>query len=194
MNTTKRYLLAVCCTIVMAACSQSDAPVTYPDDTDIIHVGSVSAGNMTTRADAEPSGQAAETIPWLKEVLASGIDMTYQHESGSRKARLKLEVDGGGNIRTSEGGITIYSLNTYDSQNNLTSVPARWLGNGAHTFQGVYIPDGLREQKAHQEYTDLLHYTAIPPKADIQATVGLITIPLQHRLARVVAYVLIVIE
>ena len=65
MNTTKRYLLAVCCTIVMAACSQSDAPVTYPDDTDIIHVGSVSAGNMTTRAissfvssSTEPTGGA----------------------------------------------------------------------------------------------------------------------------------------
>ncbi len=191
MNTTKRYLLAVCCTIVMAACSQSDAPVTYPDDTDIIHVGSVSAGNMTTRADAEPTGQAAETIPWLKEVLASGIDMTYQHESGSRKARLKLEVDGGGNIRTSEGGITIYSLNTYDSQDNLTSVPARWLGNGAHTFQGVYIPDGLRQQNQQQDYTDLVRYTAVPPQADIQATVGFVTIPFQHRLARVLAYVLI---
>ncbi len=191
MKMIERYIVTIGCIMLLAACRSVDGMDPVTDDADIIRVGSVNTGVMTTKASAESGAQAAETLPWLKEGLAQGMDISYSTKTESRKARLKLEVDGDGNVVTSAGGVTVYSLKAYDSDDNLTAVPAKWLGNGAHRFQGVYIPDGLKEHKAHQEYTDLLHYTAIPPKADIQATVGLITIPLQHRLARVVAYVLI---
>ena len=174
----------------MAGCSDVERMASI-DESGIIRVGGVSTGTMVTKAAATPVTTAAESLPWLKEGLAAGMDITYLTKTESRKARLKLEVDGQGEAMKSEGGVTVYSLKSYDDQDNLTDVPAKWLGNGAHTFRGVYIPQGLKQQKAHQDYTDLLHYTAVPPKADIQATVGLITIPLQHRLARVVAYVLI---
>ena len=176
--------------LLMAACSNVEKIEPLADDT-VIHVGGVSTGMMVTKAAPAATGTAAETLPWLREGLAAGMDISYHTKTDSRNARLKLELDAEGDVATSNGGITLYSLKAYDNDGNLTDVPAKWLGNGAHTFQGVYVPDGLREQKAAQDYTDLIHYTAVPPQADIQATVGLITIPLQHRLARVVAYVLI---
>ena len=191
MKEINRYLIPVCLAAVLAACTRVDSPEQPAYDADVIRVGMVSNGRMTTKADPEPAGQAAETVPWLKDVLATGMDMTYLYNDNSRKARLKLEVDAEGNILTSEGGITKYSFKAYDDQANLTGVPAKWMGNGAHTFQGVYIPEGLKQQNPQQDYTDLVRYTAVPPKAEIQATVGLVTIPLQHRLARVLSYVLI---
>ena len=122
------------------------------------------------------------------------MDITYltktAQQTAQQKAHLKLETDAEGNPLTSEGGFSVYSLNAYNSEDKLTETPAKWLGNGAHTFQGVYVPEGLKQGGAHS-YDDLSHYTAVPPMADISATVGRITIPLQHRLARVVAYVLI---
>ena len=186
---------------MLAACTQDEnlAPV---DESNIIHVGGVSTESMTlrevqTRADEETDSKSAEkeaqaeNVNWLASVLkGQGMDITYLTKAAQQKAHLKLETDGEGNISTSEGGVTIYSLKAYDSEGTLTSTPAKWLGNGAHTFQGVYVPEGLKQGGVHR-YEDLSHYTAVPPMADISATVGRITIPLQHRLARVVAYVLI---
>lgn len=187
---------------ILAACSQNEELVAADDSADIIHVGGVSTEAMTlrevqTRADEETDSKSAEkeaqaeNVDWLASVLkGQGMDITYLTKTAQQKARLKLETDREGNLSTSEGGVTIYSLKAYDSEGNLTATPAKWLGNGAHTFQGVYVPEGLKLGGAHS-YDDLSHYTAVPPMADISATVGRITIPLQHRLARVVAYVLI---
>ena len=188
MNMIKKYICPFFCILLLTACSDMEK-IEPQTDAGIINVGNVMTGTMMTKA--AQAGTAAESLPWLREGLASGMDISYLTKTDSRRARLKLELDDQGNALKSDGGITVYSLKAYDNDGNLTSAPAKWLGNGAHTFQGVYIPDGLREQKTVQDYTDLIHYSAVPPQADIQATVGLITIPLQHRLARVVAYVLI---
>ena len=186
--------LALSC-LLSAACSSQDEYLTSADEsTNIIHVGDVSTTPMVATTIQTRSGVAAEKPDWLKEGLIKGMDITYLTKTAHQKARLKLEVDADGKPQTSEGGFTIYSLNAYDTDDNLTNIPAKWLGNGAHTFQGVYIPEGLKTQKAIQDYDDLSHYTALPPSADISATVDRITIPLQHRLARVQAYVLIETE
>lgn len=190
MNRINRYIIACCC-IAAVSCNRAEHTEILQDDSDVIHVGMVSTGTRMTRADAQTGGQAAETIPWLKEGLAGGMDITYLTKTESRKARLKLEVDGQGAVITSVGGVPVYSMKAYDDEGNLTNIPAKWLGNGVHTFQGVYIPEGLKVQKEVQDYTDLVRYTSVPTGTDIEATVGLITIPLEHRLARVKAYVLI---
>ena len=177
----------------MASCSQHDEALLDNDD-NIIHVGGVDAGNLltataATRAVSEPV--AAESLDWLKLGLASGMDITYFTKDKQQKARLTLQLDADSKPVKSDGNITVYHLNAYNANNELTEVPAKWLDNGAHTFQGVYIPEELEKQNATQDHDNLEHYTAIPQSTSISATVGRITIPLQHRLARVQAYVLI---
>lgn len=191
MKSINRYICLTLGMMFLAACSSQEELLPSTDYGDnCIHVGGVSATDMVTTS-ATRAGVAAETLDWLKDGLKNGMDITYKTKTAQQKAQLKLQVDADGKPQTSEGGFPIYSLNAYDVDGNLTNIPAKWLGNGAHTFQGLFIPEGLKEQKTAQDYTDLTHYTAIPPLADISATVGRITIPVQHRLARVLAYVLI---
>ncbi len=132
------------------------------DSAGIIHVGGV------TRAAATDEGMG-----WLSEALKQGLNLSYYQTGDATKQQVKLKLEDAGN----------YSL-TADGE------PAKWLGNGAHVFEGTYVPDGLMSEGT-PTYADLSHYTATPPATKIAATVGRITIPLQHRLARVVAYVLI---
>lgn len=191
MNIKLRHICYILCILTSVSCT-SAYEMDHTDNKDgVIRVGKVSTESMTTVSVATRAGAPAETLDWLQQGLSQGMDIKYLTKSDSRRARLKLELDTYGDPATSAGGVTVYSLKAYDTDGNLTDVPAKWLGNGIHTFQGVYVPQGLREHKINQDYTDLIHYTAVPPKAEINATVGLITIPLQHRLARVKAYVLI---
>ena len=132
------------------------------DSVGIIRVGGV------TRAAAIDDG-----MEWLRDALKQGMALNYyQTADAKQQVTLRLEADG------------TYSLK------NAAGIPAKWLGNGAHVFEGTYVPDGLMSEGA-PTYADLSHYTATLPATKIAATVGRITIPLQHRLARVVAYVLI---
>lgn len=96
---------------------------------------------------------------------------------------------------------------------------AKWYDNGEHYFQGVFVPSKLRytsdnaasvndptsgtapSLKVDQSqdvidhtdanYTLLERYLGMPADAYIHATVGRIKLPFRHRLARVIAYVLI---
>lgn len=97
---------------------------------------------------------------------------------------------------------------------------AIWYDNGQHYFQGVFVPEKLRyngntgstetvetvnasSSKAHNllfdqskegtddNYTLLARYLGMPADASIHATVGRVKLPFRHRLARVIAYVLI---
>lgn len=147
---------------MMAACTHNEEVATADDSASIIRVGGV------TRAAATDEGMA-----WLREALQQGMNLSYYQTGDATKQQVTLKLDDAGN----------YSL-TADGK------PAKWLGNGAHIFEGAYVPDGLKAEGEHS-YADLSHYTATPPATKIAATVGRITIPLQHRLARVVAYVLI---
>lgn len=187
-----KYICLTAGLALLAACNDADEITSAQSDSlSEIRIAEVSADAMASTAAATRTSVAAESLTWLKEGLAQGMDITYFIGSSSQKAQLKLEVDESGVVQTSSEGYTLYSLNTYDADGTLTSVPAKWLNNGAHTFQGVYIPEGLLSQNTTQAYDDLSQYTAIPPKTKISATVASITLPLQHRLARVVAYVLI---
>lgn len=196
---------------MLAACTQNEELATVDDSANIIHVGGVSTNELALRtvqtrdgeAEAESDDEAkskeataepAEKVEWLANMLKQGMDITYltktAQQTAQQKANLKLKTDDKGEILKS-GDITVYSLNAYDADGKLTDVPAKWLNNGVHTFQGVYVPERLKDKNTTKTYDDLSQYTAVPPMADISATVGRITIPLQHRLARVVAYVLI---
>ena len=190
MKTT--YIYIAMALVLLSACTQ-DEDLVAVDDSSIIHVGGVSTEGMMTTSVVTRTATAipAEQEDWLAAMLKQGMDITYLTKTNQQRAQLKLLTDGKGDILKSEGGFTIYSLNAYNTDGELTTIPAKWLNNGIHTFQGVYVPEALKDQQSTKTHEDLSRYTAVPPMADISATVGRITIPLQHRLARVEAYVLI---
>ena len=98
---------------------------------------------------------------------------------------------------------------------------AIWYDNGQHYFQGVFVPEKLRflpdetpsqttetvndpetgkaknllldqsKEGTDDNYTLLARYLGMPADASIHATVGRVKLPFRHRLARVIAYVLI---
>ena len=173
MNKITTYITLALSIMLLAACDSQEA-LSSNDEQNMIHVGGVNTDPMVTTATVTRSAVAAETLDWLKEGLTQGMNMQYYKEaSAKQKAILKLEADGTYSMKTPDGTV------------------CKWLGNGKHAFEGVYVPSGLKAQNTTQNYDDLIHYTAIPPSTEIAATVGKITIPLQHRLARVLAYVLI---
>ena len=173
MNKITTYITLALSIMLLAACDSQEA-LSSNDEQNMIHVGGVNTDPMVTTATVTRSAVAAETLDWLKEGLTQGMNMQYYKEaSAKQKAILKLEADGTYSMKTPDGTV------------------CKWLGNGKHAFEGVYVPSGLNTQNTTQNYDDLIHYTAIPPSTEIAATVGKITIPLQHRLARVLAYVLI---
>ena len=186
------YLSIAIALSAFSACSTKDEELVAVDDSQIIHVGGVSTdGMMTTAVTRTGTTLPAEEVDWLAAMLQQGMDITYLTKTAQKTAQLVLATDANGDAEASEGGFTVYQLNAYDEGGNLTTVPAKWLDNGVHTFQGVYVPEGLKAAKTTKTHEDLSRYTAVPPMANISATVGRITIPLQHRLARVEAYVLI---
>lgn len=173
MNKITTYITLALSIMLLAACDSQEA-LSSNDEQNMIHVGDVNTDPMVTTATVTRSAVAAETLDWLKEGLTQGMNMQYYKEaSAKQKAILKLEADGTYSMKTPDGTV------------------CKWLDNGKHAFEGVYVPSGLKAQNTTQNYDDLIHYTAIPPSTEIAATVGKITIPLQHRLARVLAYVLI---
>ena len=173
MNKITTYITLALSIMLLAACDSQEA-LSSNDEQNMIHVGGVNTDPMVTTATVTRSAVAAETLDWLKEGLTQGMNMQYYKEaSAKQKAILKLEADGTYSMKTPDGTV------------------CKWLDNGKHAFEGVYVPSGLNTQNTTQNYDDLIHYTAIPPSTEIAATVGKITIPLQHRLARVLAYVLI---
>lgn len=173
MNKITTYITLTLSIMLLAACDSQEA-LSSNDEQNMIHVGGVNTDPMVTTATVTRSAVAAETLDWLKEGLTQGMNMQYYKEaSAKQKAILKLEADGTYSMKTPDGTV------------------CKWLDNGKHAFEGVYVPSGLKAQNTTQNYDDLIHYTAIPPSTEIAATVGKITIPLQHRLARVLAYVLI---
>lgn len=154
-------------------------------------------------------GQEAETkrvaiLQLLKKDGATGEtmdDVKYSYVSGDGKTK-----------------IAEYSFK-YKTKDDLNGKDARWYDNGEHYFQGVYVPQNLRfnagngqtaanvndpiegtapglitdQSKDGEEgnYTLLERYLGMPVNRPIHATVGRIKLPFRHRLARVLAYVLI---
>ena len=171
-----RYIALVLGCMFLVACSSHDDGLTAtPDDAEnIIHVSGVSTPIMLTNSAVTRADEQAKTkeVPeWLKKGLEVGLKLTYFKGDKKQDANLKFESDA-------------YTLKDDDGHY------CKWLDNGLHTFLGIYMPESLKVSKTHS-YNDLDYYTAIPPSTEIKATLDGITIPLQHRLARVVAYVLI---
>ena len=178
MDIKNKYISLAMGALLMWSCSAHDDIQTPVDDEALpIRVGGVTTADMTVTATTRAAATAAPG--WLNEGLKeTGMNMVY--DLGTTEQYALLTYD----------GISSYSMNMYDS-NGKPTIPAKWLGNGAHVFRGAYVPDGLRKPNTTKTYKDLCEYTSLPPKKEIYATIEQITIPTQHRLARVVAYVLI---
>lgn len=190
--------------MLFSACQQADGlSAGEAQDDDVIHVGGVQTNMLLTHAltrteaspvDEEIHGDDAEKIAWLIEPLKQGFSVKYSKGENSAEASLKLQTDDLGNIKYSDGNLAIYDFTRTDDVAN--GLPARWFDNGAHTFEGLYIPDELKTQVnsliyEQHDYSLLERYLAIPPNYIVNATVGRIKLPYQHRLARVLAYILI---
>lgn len=249
-NRTLRYGLPVVAMMALiSGCAESEA-IVYDDpidNTEIIHIGgidrdvvSTSLAGYTTRAAGDNESVDAETVEWLLGPLFGGLDITYgrkkvnsEDDTHERVAILKLLKNdpssddiSSSNIKYSqyigpEGEkIAEYSFK-YRTGVGIEGDDAIWYDNGAHYFQGVFVPGNLRylpdapnsetlstvndptngkakslkldQSKDGNEdnYTLLARYLGMPADASIHATVGRVKLPFRHRLARVLAYVLI---
>lgn len=223
--------------LLLAACKDSDELLSNatPAADDIIHVGGITADGLVARAAVTRSGDPvdettitrtdAENIDWLRDPLFHGLNITYglrANQSTSQVAQLKLlEGDGENGIKYSVDGTNKYAEYSFyflDNEGNATSNPAIWHGNGAHFFQGIYLPDEIKytgddvtvvhgssgtapNLTTNQvsdattgtlgNYTLLSRYLAMPSNHTLNATVARIKLPFRHRLARVIAYILI---
>lgn len=207
-------------------CSEvEDLPVSEVcNDNAVINIGGLSMDELsvkqTTRA-ADPREVDAETIDWLVDPLKSGLDITYGKwasdgtEHNKHVAILKLLTNDDGTIKystyTDEDGVTqrvaeysfLYKTNEGTGTDAVTQDdPAKWYDNGFHFFEGVYVPEQLRNSgtskpadlttdQSGNNYTYLERYLAMPANHHIAATISRIRLPFKHRLSRVIAYVLI---
>ena len=139
-------------------------------------------------------------------------------------AQLKLLDDpvDSKNIKYSVDGSEKYAEYSFLFRDNttgdVTTNPAIWHGNGAHFFQGIYLPTEIKytgddaaavygtggtapnlttnqvsdaTTGALGNYTLLSRYLAMPSNYTLNATVARVKLPFRHRLARVIAYILI---
>lgn len=202
-------------------------------DEDIIQIGGVETDELSvsyelTRA-TDGEKQDAETVDWLLSPLKSGLDITYGKVDGNadEKAVAKLKLidnsnapkDGKdyGTYNSDKGyneknGLAVYTFNTLN-ESGAETTPAIWFGNGAHYFQGVYVPDKIKYTSAVSEidtqdkapglttdlsatgdnsnFTLLERYLGMPANTRLSATVERIKLPFRHRLAHVIVYILI---
>lgn len=214
----------------MAACSDQDLTDGIPEESvpagDIIQIGGldtsgleVSANSGGTRAITYP----AETLPWLVDPLkTTGLDITYwkddQESTTKRVAILKLLNNDSSTLGYDTDPTTGWALYSFKYKTAPTEA-AVWYGNGAHRFEGQYVPNELRYGSAITDrttlasvnnssakdiisnqskstngvdnYTLLERYLAMPANTRISATLGRVKLPFRHRLARVLAFVLI---
>lgn len=181
------------------------------DDTDVIHVGGLTGDELTIEVDNSRAVTAtdAELVPWLINPLFEGFHIAYYRGNNAaekRHARLTLLRDGD-TYKQSESGLAEYSF-METSSGVLTGKKAKWAGNGAHRFEGHYVPEQIRNEVPDAgapnnldndqsddsdtgNYTLLMRYLSMPANHDINATIGRVKLPFYHRLCRVNAFVLI---
>ena len=218
--------------LLLTACKETDelSENGAPTPDNIIHVGGIAADELiahaTTMRDAVDETTVtktdAENVEWLRQPLFEGLDITYGKASDrtntSRVAQLKLLKDGD-NIKYSDEHLAEYSFLFRDNTTgDVTSNPAIWHDNGAHFFEGLYLPNEIKfagsdalevygasgtapnlTTDQHVDattgtlgnYTLLSRYLAMPSNFTLNATVARVKLPFRHRLARVIAYILI---
>ena len=131
----RSYLFLTLGILLFAACNSQDDAFTPIDDDLIIHVGGVNTDQMVTTASVTRSAIPVDSLKWLKEGLEQGMNMLY-FKKDSVHTILKLETDGTYSMKTSTGTV------------------CKWLDNGEHVFEGVYVPSGLKTQNDTQDYDD----------------------------------------
>lgn len=205
--------------VALAGCTERtlDSSLNYSDE---ILIEGVVTDEIVVKHTETKADQNAEDVTWLKGPLTEGLNITYgnlsTNSSGSRVelnkhvAKLVLQTDASDNIIYSEyteNGQTVklakYTFNYMVTEGGVTAgTPARWYENGPHFFEGVYVPAQLRQDsqtlpddlttdQSRENYTYLTHYLGMPADCQISATISRIRLPFKHRLARVLAYVLI---
>lgn len=201
------YALAAA-VLATGACATAEIEVPWTPtglSENFIRVSGVLAGRATvssvvTKVAGEPVYTPAEDDPNMRAVLmGAGIDVSYglltQDSEGRdiqtqrRTANLKITS------AESETPVT-YSFMYRDDQGGLTTNPAEWYGNGQHFFEGSCVPSGLSSagsssDQSGEAYNVLGRYLTVPAGFSHAATLERVRIPFQHRLSRVIAYILI---
>ncbi len=207
--------------LALSGCSETlPVDKEQPANSNYIEVGVETSGLIAT-SEEEPlsdtraaAAQDAETVSWLVQPLKQGLDITYGKVgdvSTEKVAILKLESDDteDGYKKDPDSQLAVYSFN-YKS----TNTKALWYGNGLHYFRGVHVPTRIRYDSDASElendittdqsddtdtgtdnqlgnYILLSHYLGMPANTRISATVERIKLPFRHRLAHVMAYIII---
>lgn len=198
---------------VAFACSPLQPQVQLGDK--VINVGGVERGEMSIETKAV--SQDADKVDWLIQPLAAGLDIVYGLDGYTGEAAhqdvaiLKLTD------LTTEPATYTFKYREDRTETVGASNQAIWYNNGFHYFQGVYVPGRIRytsdieevettaprltidqhdgtatgEESALGNYTLLSHYLGMPANYRLTATIERIKLPFRHRLARVVAFVLI---
>lgn len=148
--------------LLFTGCSSEMTDDVTSDDSNVINVGGVETTGLdisvSTRA-ASSDKKPAEEIEWLLQPLFDGLDITYKKGDQSKIAVLKLlrkenntedgTTDEGGTTnkqyQTSTAGLAVYSFyNRDDNTGDETDHKAKWFDNGAHIFEGLYVPDRIQ--------------------------------------------------
>jgi len=213
---------------LITACADEAALSPAPTDAiaagEVIHVGGPDIEGLTATVEVQTRADA-EQQDWLVTPLLNGLDIIYGNISGGEQknkdvAILKLKASANGSALRyeTENNLAIYEFKYRGSNEHTAGTEAIWYGNGAHFFEGVYVPQRIRytteitevENTGHApaltsdqhgddsesevtlgNYTLLSQYLGMPANTRISATVSRIKLPFRHRLARVLAYVLI---
>lgn len=177
--------------------------------------------STTTRAEGKDAETVSWLVQPLKNGLdiTYGLsDATPNHED---VAILKLSTENGGDPYDKDGNLAVYTFKYRADRKAEVGDgnDAIWYNNGYHYFQGVHVPERIRYNTNVTEvevsgkapglvldqhdatetgtdaqignYTLLAHYLGMPANYRLTATVERIKLPFRHRLARVVAFVLI---
>lgn len=139
---------------LLTACSDDMYNDSRAEAGDIINVSGIESDelNITTEVVTRAvNGTPAEQQNWLLQPLKDGLDITFGKSSGDANeevAILKL-IDSNTAVTDPdydmEGIYAKYSFFLRDKNDgHETTNEARWKGNGAHYFKGVYVPNEIR--------------------------------------------------
>lgn len=214
-------ILLILCTLLMGCKDSLTEDLLGGTESRTIRVGGVVSDDIITiqtRAGEVTDTVHAETVDWLKGALLKGLDITYSnldangnHVTNNQHVAI-LKWLGTIHETSKRGDYTFkYKVGRGD---------AEWYDNGPHYFEGQYVPEEIRTTTEtitatnlitdqHDDadhtydatsgaasgsignYTLLSHYVGMPPKWTTSATVDQVLLPFKHRLARVIAYILI---
>lgn len=171
--------------------------------------------------DAETVSWLVQPLKNGLDITYGLYNATPNHEDVAILKLVDSDGEDGNNFDIADGGLAVYSFKYRADRSSEVGAgnDAIWYNNGFHYFQGVHVPERIRyisdvaevegtnkapglvlDQHDATEtgtdaqlgnYTLLSHYLGMPANYRLTATVERIKLPFRHRLARVVAFVLI---